>query len=270
MTLAAEDHFTALASGEYVAPAQPNLGRLSRCSSYRAELGASLPSAVVRSGRKPPFQDNICGHGIAGGMAETLERCTYTYRARFMSKMSSNNCLAKNVYPPLATAIGIAILLSSASPAHADNVSTQNETSADVSDEALATIKSSYAAFSAGRLDDVLRLMAPDVIWTYHAPVQEVPFSGTYKGVDGVRNFFETDAKYVIVNDNIVKSYISDGTRVAAIGEEHGTVRSTGKQFVAAWVHVYEVKNGKIVKFDEYIDSAAIAAALRQGSRPTK
>ena len=179
-----------------------------------------------------------------------------------MWKLSDNGRRARVSLSQLTAVIGLSILLNSAELAHADKASAP--------DEALATIKSSYAAFSAGRLDDVLRLMAPDVTWTYHAPLEEIPFSGTYTGVDGVKKFFETDAKYVIVNQNIVKSYVSDGTRVAAIGEEHGTVRATGKQFVAAWVHVYEVNNGKIVKFDEYIDSAAIAAALRPGTRPAK
>jgi ketosteroid isomerase-like protein len=125
------------------------------------------------------------------------------------------------------------------------------------------TVKALYAGFAAGDMAKILALIAPDVVWTYHAPVGLIPFAGTYKGREGVGDFFAADAKYVDVKGNDIKSFMKEGDQVAVFGEEHGMVRSNGKKFTATWVHVFTVRNGSITKFDEYIDSAAIYEALR-------
>ena len=45
-------------------------------------------------------------------------------------------------------------------------------------------------------------------------------------------------------------------------GIERSRVKATGKEYAVEWVHVVATADGKITSFDEYIDSAAVAAAL--------
>lgn len=125
-----------------------------------------------------------------------------------------------------------------------------------------ATVQALYAAFGAGDMAKIMSLIAEDATWTYYAPKAMLPFAGTYKGRDGVAAFFTNDAKYVDVKGNDVNEMISEGDKVVVLGQEHGVVRATGKAFDARWTHVFTVKNGQIVGFEETIDSAAIYQAF--------
>ena len=54
---------------------------------------------------------------------------------------------------------------------------------------------------------------------------------------------------------------VTDGPLVLVVGRERFVVRATGKQWSVRWVQIHEVRAGRIVRFDEYTDTAAIAAA---------
>lgn len=54
--------------------------------------------------------------------------------------------------------------------------------------------------------------------------------------------------------------------RLPVLGRhEDNRVRATGKEYFTRWVHLYTLKDGLIVGFEEFADTAAIAAAFRQG-----
>ena len=59
-----------------------------------------------------------------------------------------------------------------------------------------------------------------------------------------------------------VHTYLEDGERVAAFGVYSGTYRATGKSMRAAFAHLYEVKGGKIVRMQQYVDTHMVRAAL--------
>jgi ketosteroid isomerase-like protein len=45
------------------------------------------------------------------------------------------------------------------------------------------------------------------------------------------------------------------------VGSYSGTCKETGKSFSARVVHVFRVRDGKIASFEQFTDTAAIAAA---------
>lgn len=47
------------------------------------------------------------------------------------------------------------------------------------------------------------------------------------------------------------------------IGHYAGTAVPTGRTVQSDWVMVYTLKNGKVVQFREYVDSAAVNAAYQ-------
>ncbi len=48
-----------------------------------------------------------------------------------------------------------------------------------------------------------------------------------------------------------------------ALGEYRGTHKQTGRSTVAAFAHVYDLRDGRITRFRQYTDTAMVAEAMR-------
>ena len=57
--------------------------------------------------------------------------------------------------------------------------------------------------------------------------------------------------------------FVDSGDQVVAVGYTRGVARATGKEFEVPAVHVWTLKNGKVLRFDAYIDNPRMIAALR-------
>jgi uncharacterized protein len=113
--------------------------------------------------------------------------------------------------------------------------------------------------------DDVpaaMALLAADVRWTYHAPANLVPWGGTFTGPDGVGEFFGKFGEAAEPIEMAPSSMVEADGLVYVRGIERSKVKATGKEYAVEWVHVISTSDGKIATFDEYIDSAAVAAAM--------
>jgi ketosteroid isomerase-like protein len=55
---------------------------------------------------------------------------------------------------------------------------------------------------------------------------------------------------------------IVEGDRVAATGTYSGTRKATGKTFSARFCHVFEMKDGKVRRMEQFTDSATVNEAL--------
>ncbi|WP_157217961.1 nuclear transport factor 2 family protein [Flavisphingomonas formosensis] len=120
-----------------------------------------------------------------------------------------------------------------------------------------------YEAFERGDMTALERLIAPDATWTYYGPAGQLPFGGTRYGPAGVADFF---AKVDETLEHPVATqfdYIVSGDRVAVPGTEESTVRATGIRYKADCLHVFRIRNGKIVSFEEFIDSGKVLLAFQ-------
>lgn len=125
----------------------------------------------------------------------------------------------------------------------------------------VAIVSAFFAAFGVGDIPKAMALLSPEVRWTLHAT--DVPWGGTFKGPEGVGQFFTkfgADAEPIEMTPKSMSE--ADGL-VYVRGIERSKVKATGKEYSVEWVHVISTADGKITTFDEYLDSAAIAAALR-------
>jgi ketosteroid isomerase-like protein len=91
--------------------------------------------------------------------------------------------------------------------------------------------KSLYAAFERGDLDALQSLLAPDVLWTLHGPVDEIPYAGDYRGPEGVRQFFTDVGGGLRVTEFRPDSFATEGDRVYVRGTEKGEVHATGGRY---------------------------------------
>lgn len=136
--------------------------------------------------------------------------------------------------------------------------------------------KDLYAAFDRGDMAAVKALIAPDATWTYYGPPSALPFGGVRRGPAGVADFF---AKVDETLENPVagqREFLVDGDTVIVPGFEESTVKSTGIRYHADNVHIFKIRDGKIVRFEEFIDSGKVllafqgdkAAAMPAGAAP--
>lgn len=163
---------------------------------------------------------------------------------------------------PKAALIAVMLLFSGVAAAAAGKALTAPKPAQDP----VHVVHELYEAFERGDMAALERLIAPDATWTYHGPASKLPFGGTRRGPAGVADFF---AKVDETLENPVATqfdYIVTGERVAVPGTEESTVRATGIRYKADCVHVFTVRNGKIVSFEEFIDSGKVLLAF-QGDR---
>jgi len=126
----------------------------------------------------------------------------------------------------------------------------------------LEIVQKLYEAFGRGDLPAILSHLAEDVTWKYLGPA-EIPFGGTRHGKEQVAQFFAAIAGSLEVQDFGVDRFIAQGDMVVALGHERMRVKTTGRTYETQWAHVFTVRDGKIVEFREYADTAAVAEAFR-------
>ena len=119
-----------------------------------------------------------------------------------------------------------------------------------------------FAALGSGDMDTAGACVAQDIRWTYHGDPAQIPFAGTFTGLAGIGAFF---GRFMDVAEPIemapAQSW-ADGDKVFVRGIERSRGKATGREYSVDWIHVYEIRDGKIVSFDEYLDSSTVAAIL--------
>jgi uncharacterized protein len=106
-------------------------------------------------------------------------------------------------------------------------------------------------------------LVANDIYVNFPGPDQ-IPFAGEYRGVDGLRTFF--DRAHSSVGYDIPPQILdvrTGGNLVVLSGVDHARVFSTDKSVTANWMHVYEFNNGRIVRLDIWSDTDAVCRAFQ-------
>ena len=129
--------------------------------------------------------------------------------------------------------------------------------------ENIQIVQDLYAAFGRGDMTAVLGQLSEDVDWHFVANQADIPFAGCHKGHQAMLNFFSVVAQTTDIYEFGPHEVISATDRVIALGHERVGVKSTGRIFESDWVHLFTVREGKIVRVQEFYDTAAIAAAFR-------
>jgi ketosteroid isomerase-like protein len=128
--------------------------------------------------------------------------------------------------------------------------------------ENLRIVREIYEAFGKGDLAAILNLLAGEVDWAYPGP-KAIPFSGSWHGRDRVAQFFAAVGEHLEVLDFGVGQFIAQGDAVVVLGRERMRVKGTGRVYETEWAHVYTLREGKVVRFREYANTAAVAQAFR-------
>jgi ketosteroid isomerase-like protein len=126
----------------------------------------------------------------------------------------------------------------------------------------LEIIKSTYEGkTSEENGKNLAKYVADTISWT---EAKGFPYAGTYIGLDNVtKNVFSrlgsewTDYKFT------PEDYVASDDKVVAYGTYSGTYKLTGKSFTARVAHVWKLKDGKIISFEQFVDSQPVIDATK-------
>ena len=117
--------------------------------------------------------------------------------------------------------------------------------------------------------EGVLDSLAGDVLWRSVGPPNRLPFARARRGRDEVRAYFQELNRDWEVISYRVNELIGQRDRVVALADACFCHRETGKLVATAKADVFRLRDGKIVEFCEFFDSAAaVEAATATGEAP--
>jgi uncharacterized protein len=128
-------------------------------------------------------------------------------------------------------------------------------------------VKSAYAAFLRGDVAGVLALVDDNVDWHGVKGTEGVaPHSGPRKGRAAVGEFFQPVAESTEFTRFEPREFIAQGDQVAVIGDYAARVKGTGRSIASDWAMVFTLRDGRIVRFREWTDSAQLVRAYGAGA----
>lgn len=77
-----------------------------------------------------------------------------------------------------------------------------------------------------------------------------------------MQNVFNRLATEWIDYKVVPEDYVADDDKVVAYGHYSGTYKATGKYFEARVAHLWKLHNGKIISFEQFVDSKTVNEAL--------
>ena len=125
----------------------------------------------------------------------------------------------------------------------------------------LDVIRRGYEAFGRGDINTLLESFDEQITWVTPGP-PELATSGRRTGRHEVAQFFASVNELFDIQRFEPKEFLAQGDRVVVVGSETARARSTGNVIDVDWVHVFTMRNGRVVAFQEFFDTAAVVAAL--------
>ena len=123
------------------------------------------------------------------------------------------------------------------------------------------TIRGIYEAFGRGDVQAVLGAFDPGIEWREadnFLYADRNPYVGPAAVAEGVFMRIVSDVEGFTV---VPHRYTENGERVAVEGRYRGTMKATGIPVDAQFVHVWDLRGGKVVGFQQYTDTKQWADA---------
>jgi ketosteroid isomerase-like protein len=127
--------------------------------------------------------------------------------------------------------------------------------------ERIEVVRELYSAFATHDADRVMSLVDDSLIVIQ---TESLPWGGEYHGKDGLRQFFQR-LLGTIESQVETQELFEAGEQVVVIGRVRGTVHANEAPFDVRIVHIWTVREGKAARFEAYIDTPEMLAALGGG-----
>src|SRR6201996_1163162 len=125
-------------------------------------------------------------------------------------------------------------------------------------------VKEFFAAMGGYDRKKLLALAAEDIEWII--PGKDWPLAGTHRGHAELAAVLKKASEEVETTYPKPPEFVAQGDRVLVVGVATGTIKATNKPFKDDWVFDITVRDGKVKKIREYIDTQALALASQMGA----
>lgn len=126
----------------------------------------------------------------------------------------------------------------------------------------LEIVKSTYEGkTSEENGKNLANAVSENISWTEAAGF---PYAGTYIGLEEIgKHVFYRLANEWIDYKFVPEDFVAEGDKVVAYGTYKGTYKVTNTYFEARAVHIWKLKEGKIISFEQFVDSQTVNNAMK-------
>jgi uncharacterized protein len=129
-----------------------------------------------------------------------------------------------------------------------------------MSEQTVEFVKDVYGAFGRGDVPGVLGAFAEDIEWF---EAEGMPYGGLHRGPEAVaQNVFGPITEDVEGFAVTPEELIGSGATVAAVVRYTGTGKATGKALDVPVVHLWDIRDGKLARFRQFIDTVKFAEVV--------
>ena len=132
--------------------------------------------------------------------------------------------------------------------------------------ENVQIVKDFFAAMGGANKQALLALVAEDIEWII--PGEDWPLAGTHRGRAQLATVLQKASEAIEMTYPKPPEFVAQGDRVLVVGVATGRIKATNRAFKDDWVFAITVRNGKVTKIREYIDTQALARASEMPASP--
>ena len=133
----------------------------------------------------------------------------------------------------------------------------------------VALVLSVYDAFRRGDIAAILNRLDPQGDLIFDGP-STIPWAGNRHGREDWAKFFQVIGENLDEIRVTMEPFAVQGDNVVAAGRYQARVKLTGKRIDSPLVHLWTIRNAKVVRCQELTDTATEAAACTAGAAARK
>jgi ketosteroid isomerase-like protein len=126
----------------------------------------------------------------------------------------------------------------------------------------ITIVQQMYESFAKRDIPNILSFLDPNVEWGE----PDNPFNpagGTRHGHEGFLNWLKIGQESEDILILEPRKFLSNEDNVAIVGYTKCRANTTGKMYETDFVHLVTLKDGKVIKFQEFFDTFAAAEAFQ-------
>jgi len=118
-----------------------------------------------------------------------------------------------------------------------------------------------FEAFGAKDIPTILTYLDPEIVIEFYGP-SVIPYAGTYKGIAEAEGFFKRVLSSVEINQFDAEEIFGVGDKVVVTGHLNLKSMKTGRVIDSDFVHVINLRDGKWLRFRDFMNTAVAVAAF--------
>ena len=129
----------------------------------------------------------------------------------------------------------------------------------------VSLIMSLYDAFRRGDIATILTHLDPEAELSVEGP-SAIPWAGNRRGSESWEKYFQAVSDSADEITVTMQPFAAQGDNVVAAGRVQARIKLTGKRIDTPLVHLWSLRDGRVVRCQELVDTAATLAAFTAGA----